>query len=373
MNPGPPFAPLGSDTVHTTERLARAIQEAYWGSDSPVWLADMVLRAREGHYHPTLSGLPFPLMRIVRELEAQNEPTFTALADRIRADEFDATQAEQDAYRDSDEGRASLAELTGAPPLADVAVPWGQLPADLDEGAIQLDTQPDPDTGRLLKRVWFGRRNYHDITDDSAQLAYITGVLGAAMACEYENAIFEHHLYLLTRQERLDEAGMIGNIIAHVRELRGQVMWEAGPVRLRPVGAVSRGTGEHRFLVEATIPGGDLAWEWEPDQMRQHVAHVLDDIAVAPCEAAYALFLTSTQGITREHAAQLTGDAYNVLHAARNVRARLISEQFDEARAAEDPETDGKPDPAPEPGAARAVVHAEPIETAEVAPPPPQG
>lgn len=85
----------------TREKLARAMAAAYCPTQP-------IRQAREGYYDEYLSQLPFPLLTLVSDLEANG---FRALAQRVRDGDFDATKEESDAWAISDEGRQAFNDL----------------------------------------------------------------------------------------------------------------------------------------------------------------------------------------------------------------------------------------------------------------------
>jgi hypothetical protein len=104
--------------VHTTAKLAAALSEV------PGVPREMVARAVDGYYHDYLSPLAMPEVQLVHDLRdlsarpatpADSRPLLRALAQRVADGEFDASKAESDAWAESEEGQATLAELAGFP------------------------------------------------------------------------------------------------------------------------------------------------------------------------------------------------------------------------------------------------------------------
>jgi hypothetical protein len=96
--------------MRSTDKLVQALEEA----DDPR-LADIIKRARRDYYHD-FNGVPVaPEMQLLADLMAvdANSPAITALCDRIRAGDFDATKAESDEWARSAEGRRAFRELMG--------------------------------------------------------------------------------------------------------------------------------------------------------------------------------------------------------------------------------------------------------------------
>ena len=89
--------------MKTPERLATALEAA----GAP---ADMIARAREGHYDDYLSPLAMPIHALA--IEAR-EAGLTDIAQRAIGGEFDATVEEADAWARSDEGRDILGVFRG--------------------------------------------------------------------------------------------------------------------------------------------------------------------------------------------------------------------------------------------------------------------
>lgn len=89
----------------TTERLARAMEEAGAGPA-------IVARARAGYYDEFRApdSITFPILQLV--YDALKEPGLgTPFAKRVQAGEFDATQAEMDAWAASAEGQHAMQQV----------------------------------------------------------------------------------------------------------------------------------------------------------------------------------------------------------------------------------------------------------------------
>lgn len=100
------FPPEPGDELHTTEKLARALEAL----DDPA-LRDMIKLARRGHYHDFLSPLALPETQLVADLrQAGHEAT----AQRVIAGDFDASPAEHEAWAVGPDGRAAFADLASA-------------------------------------------------------------------------------------------------------------------------------------------------------------------------------------------------------------------------------------------------------------------
>lgn len=95
--------PLPGDEIHTTEKLARALEEL-----GDPRLAGMISRARAGYYHDFLSPLALPELQLIEDLRSVGHEAF---ARRVMDDEFTASTAESAAWSESEEGRATRAEL----------------------------------------------------------------------------------------------------------------------------------------------------------------------------------------------------------------------------------------------------------------------
>lgn len=106
---GTRYQPERGDTVHTTEKLALALEAA----ERDVELRTMIVRARQGYYHDYLSPLALPEMQLVADLEERGHPE---LAQRVRDGEFDASKAESDAWMCS-EGKDIFEEFFANQPI----------------------------------------------------------------------------------------------------------------------------------------------------------------------------------------------------------------------------------------------------------------
>lgn len=94
-----------ADELPTTERLARALEEAH----AP---AEMVANARAGVYDDYKSDYPMPILRLVEHARAAGLPN---IANRAINGEFDATKAEFDAWAASPEGQQAFRDKFGTP------------------------------------------------------------------------------------------------------------------------------------------------------------------------------------------------------------------------------------------------------------------
>jgi len=98
-----PLPPEGDDEIHTTELLAQALTEL----GDPA-LADMVDKARAGHYHDFLSPHSMPEVVLIGELHALGH---LEMAQRVIDGEFTASPAESAAWAGSPDGRETFAAL----------------------------------------------------------------------------------------------------------------------------------------------------------------------------------------------------------------------------------------------------------------------
>lgn len=115
----------------TTELLAAALTEA----GAP---ADMIAKARAGHYDDYRSELPFPCMQLVRDAHAAG---LHDIAERAKAGEFDATAEEAEEWARSPEGRATF-DAFGKP--AGEARPTKTKPSHQTEAAYRPPAPPPP-------------------------------------------------------------------------------------------------------------------------------------------------------------------------------------------------------------------------------------
>jgi len=95
-----------TDVTHSKDKLAQALRDA----DLP-GLAEL---AAKGHYHDFLSPLALPAMELVLDLQnavKQGNAGAKALLDRHMNGEFDATDAESEAWANSPDGIAAFNSL----------------------------------------------------------------------------------------------------------------------------------------------------------------------------------------------------------------------------------------------------------------------
>lgn len=91
--------------MDSVQKLVHALES----TGSPK-LVGTIRKAKAGAFSDTLSESATPITDLVQELMRLG---FPALAQRAQRGDFDATSAEWDAWRASDEGRLTMAELTG--------------------------------------------------------------------------------------------------------------------------------------------------------------------------------------------------------------------------------------------------------------------
>lgn len=90
--------------MHTKDFLAGELRKA--------GLISMAEAAERGLYHDYLSPLAMPCVALTKHLLDIGTPEAMALRQRAVAGEFDASQAEAEAWADSQEGRETFAMLT---------------------------------------------------------------------------------------------------------------------------------------------------------------------------------------------------------------------------------------------------------------------
>lgn len=110
---------MSGDTIPTTERLARALEVLQRETGLGYPLARVIDLARKGHYDDYKTTIAYPQTELVRDLAglvnlgmpAEVVERVGAFIGRVQNGEFDATQAEGEAWARSDEGRATLGIL----------------------------------------------------------------------------------------------------------------------------------------------------------------------------------------------------------------------------------------------------------------------
>lgn len=93
----------------TTERLARALA----GEGAPEW---MVNKARAGYYDDFKSPLATPEMQLYKDARDNG---LDSIAEGVLDGQWDATREESDAWAESPEGQAVIAELMNPPNRAE--------------------------------------------------------------------------------------------------------------------------------------------------------------------------------------------------------------------------------------------------------------
>ena len=92
---------MASERIATSDKLADALMAA----DAP---ADMVIRARAGHYDDYKSSLATPYIQLVLDASGVG---LVDIAERARNGEWDAQKWESDEWAASAEGQETLAAL----------------------------------------------------------------------------------------------------------------------------------------------------------------------------------------------------------------------------------------------------------------------
>ena len=93
--------------MHTKDKLARELRL--------VGLPRMAVKAECGYYDDYLSPLAFPMMQLADELRQSGTPPALALRKRVLEGEFDATNAEAQAWAESPEGQKTFNEVFKRP------------------------------------------------------------------------------------------------------------------------------------------------------------------------------------------------------------------------------------------------------------------
>lgn len=285
----PPIPPAGDDELHTTEKLARALE-----AENDPRLASLIERARQGHYHDFLSPLPTPEFQLMADLTALGH---TALAERVKEGEFDASKAESEAWGASPEGQAAYSELTGERPAT---APGPAKPAS---GAAfwqaQQRPQPTPSPAEAGEAegntVWVGSDVAADGTyiptvhfnDDISfalngsadRLDYAGALLTACASAEHDAAVLKQ----LTASMQIPQREAMKYVI-RLRGRRAARSWTAGPFRLSP-GISMRAEP----FVSVELSGE--TWQWATDQAREHAQQVLEVGAIVDYDANYRDFL----------------------------------------------------------------------------------
>lgn len=154
-DPSCTLPPAGDDEVHTAEKLALTLEEL-----GDPRLKPIMWKARRGYYHDYLSPLAAPSLALVIDLRALDHH---AMARRVANGEFDASLAESDAWRNSDDGQRVFAELVGTSMFNEFA--------DAKRREHPDDQPTAPDTGSAPQwpstnveqatgaAFWFAQRN----------------------------------------------------------------------------------------------------------------------------------------------------------------------------------------------------------------------
>jgi hypothetical protein len=298
-----PIPPAGDDKLHTTEKLARALE-----AEHDPRLAPLIDRARTGYYHDYLSPLPGPEVQLVADLTALGH---TALAERVRDGEFDASRAEADAWLSTaDEASRQMVNdlIDKAKPAAAGAAPsgaafWkaqqrpqptppGQATPDTDEGNSVWVLSDVAANGEYVLTVHFNDDIAFPLNGSADRLDYAGALLTACGAAEHDAAVFKQ----LKAMMDIPEPEAMHYVI-DLRKRRAGTSWKAGPFTLTP-GVNRRG----KPFVACEING--TTWQWSTGQAREHARQVLEVGSIVDHDANYRDFLIEAFELDRELAMQ---------------------------------------------------------------------
>lgn len=305
MTQQPGFDPEGTDKLHTTEILARALE-----AQNDPKLAQLIERARAGYYHDFLSPLAAPEMQLHDDLTLLGH---TALAKRVKRGHFDASAAESKAWGNSAEGQEVFQQLIGGESKPTGANFWGT-----QRGATEKTYHPMPVPEPETTGIWvstdravdtLNHVNYvvtvhlnEDLSvplDRKEALEYASTLLGASGSAVYDSAVARQMCDKLS--VGLED---ISPIITALRTRRGMQIWTAGPISLTP-GL----NAEMKPFLQCDAPG--MRWQWDPEDVEQHARHVLESVSAVADDALYYRYLIEEMGLAPETAVAVVADIHN--------------------------------------------------------------
>lgn len=175
------------EILPTTERLARALEAA----NDPA-LAELIIRARAGHYDDYKTDIALPIVTLVADLERAGHPE---LAQRAREGEFDATPAEVDAWFNR------TVELMGHGQTSGRIV--------MENGLLRVDVP----VGDTFRTEYYGMAAIYSIKIVSQEIARAYAHAARRGVYEYDAPIVtrEQHQAALDRLERQNR-GLVNQI-----------------------------------------------------------------------------------------------------------------------------------------------------------------
>lgn len=130
-------------------------------------------------------------------------------------------------------------------------------------------------SGGYVCQLQIDDKPVRDLDRDQAT-AYATEVMWAVVTAEYDAAVF-------AQMSRVGlEMPLIGVVIRSLRNSRRPLLAAAThPLEYTPI--VSHRDAQPRL----TVRMGELIWQWELDDARQHLQHVMEVSATVDMDAAY--------------------------------------------------------------------------------------
>jgi hypothetical protein len=172
---------------------------------------------------------------------------------------------------------------------------------DSEEAIVLVQSGKSP-TGVYTCDIHYNADVGRTLNPDQA-IAYFHAMLLAALTAEYELAqLKQMHLGVGLSLHRSVE------FIIEVRKARTPLDYKAvRPLIVKPFVSVS----SMEPLVAVTLSGADMKWQWNADDVRQHVMQVMEARHIADLDAGYRKFLTTGVGLSRAEAEERVDDLKN--------------------------------------------------------------
>lgn len=277
--------PQGDDALHTTERLARAIEHHLTtpppGAD-PARIRDLADLARKGHFDEYLTTLAEPLLALVQQARALH---LDDIAQRTIDGEFDATLAEAQAWRASPEGQRTFMEL----------IDPDMSKAIEDDTGVWVTSDQNPD-GTGYHTVLHVGDDYSRHLDTPAAHLHVRKVMEACAGAEFIAAAAAQ---LITDLE-VDDMDAY-RTVSDLREYYGKFSYAASGLTLAP----GLWGGGQPFL-HVVGPEGKW-WRWRCSDAKLHALGVLETLAASGWDTAYRRYLTE-KGMLDTHGAAVLVD-----------------------------------------------------------------
>lgn len=160
------------------------------------------------------------------------------------------------------------------------------------QGIIWVQSDPSIDGTGYISTIHYTEDVSYPLSNDDDALAYAATLLRAVAEAEYDAAICAQLTALADGYPKGPGRAGPTFIVDEFRELRGGVRAAiAGPLSITP--GVSAYTGQPFFKCCV----GELTWQWDATDVKEHVTHVLEVGTAARLDGLYLRLLTGADGL----------------------------------------------------------------------------